>query len=465
MNVSDDVRRAYKSDSVHKTLVIEFPELSLTVPTDEVYSESMNLYESILESESIEFVGCISSKFEIQIRNTATYQKILKDKKIVATIYTEGTEEEPIPLFIGYVDSVKKEVGKNYVKIIAYDALYKCGKIEVADWYKRLTFPTTLGVLRRSLLNHIGLDFVESDLPNDSIVIKKQYNPESLQSLAVIKSICQINGCFGIVNRYGLFEFRYLRQTLNAIYPSITLFPSNYIFPSGTNESPYGHSETFQYYRTVEHQDFEVKPVNRITIRESETDTGVTYGSGENNYIIQANMFAYKLSKSVLKKVAENIYYKIASISYYPFVSVNNGIPYAECGVDSLSFLYQDLHSGSVSSNSNDPIPMQSMDCYIFSRHLSGIQALKDSFDAKGEEYQTEFVTDVNARLRTIQSAYDSKFEDIDTQFDDINSEFDDVWEAIEGGGNFNIVSTNLIPSSPLPNTLYCIQGEIITIR
>ena len=455
MEVPSYVKKDYKDDSITKTLVIEFPDLSLTVPTEEVYSESMRLYESILEHESIEFVGCIASKFEVQIRNTATYQKVLKGQRIVASIYTENTENYPIPLFHGIVDECKKEINKQYVKITAYDELYTKGNIDVSSWYKNLHFPITLGNLRTSLLSTMGLTCVECTLPNDNVSISKQYNPESLQSLVVLKSICQINGCFGIINRDGLFEFRFLEQTLNAIYPSINLIPSSGTYPGGESESPYEDAEIMSYYRTLEYQDFDVKPVDKITIRQKENDKGVTYGSGDNNYIIQANMFTYKLSNTTLKTVAKNIYSKVGAISYSPYQSVSNGLPYAECGKNAVAFYY--------SPGSQEPT--QNKDFYIFNRELTGIQALKDNYESKGEEYQNEFITDINSRVRTIQSSQNEETIEYDDKFDAIDSEFTDVWNAIESGGNFNIVSTNGVPSSPLPNTLYCIQGEIISVR
>ena len=415
MQVPDIVRYDYKNDSIQKTLVLLFPNLGLIIPEDEVYSESLRLYESILESDSIEFVGCISSKFEVQIRNTATYQRILKGQPILAYIYTENTTEYPIPLFHGIVDEAKKETGKQYIKITAYDELYTKGNIEVANWYKNLSFPITLGALRRSLLSYINLAYVNDDLPNDNVVINKQYDPETLQSLVVLKSICQINGCFGIINRNGLFEFRYLKQTVNAVYPSLNIFPSPNLFPGGSMESPYTNAEVMGYYRLVEYQDFEVKPVDKVTIRQSESEAGITYGNGTNNYIIQANMFTYKLDESVLRQIAAEIYQKVQNITYYPYLSNNNGLPYAECGVDAVSFYYVEGEE------------TQNKDFYIFNRQLSGIQALKDNFESKGEEYQNEFITDINARLQTIQSStsnYDSKFTEYDSNWDNLYDTF-----------------------------------------
>ena len=411
MNVTPEQRLAYKSDSIHKTLYIRFPDIGLTLDDNtQVFQESMQLKESILEKESIEFVGCISSVFSIQLYGVTAK---LKGQKIEVKIKTDDTEY--IPIFHGIVDECKKEPGKNYIKITAYDELYTKGNIDVANWYKNLTFPITLGVLRRSLLSYINLAYVDSDLPNDNVVINKQYNPETLQSLVVLKSLCQINGCFGIINRDGLFEFRYLKQTVNAVFPSIHLFPSTNLFPGGSSQSPYANAEIMGYYRLVEYQDFEVKPVDKVTIRQKEDDPGVTFGSGENNYIIQANMFTYGLSNEVLAQIAQEVYFKVQNITYYPYISNNNGLPYAECGVDAVSFYYV---QGEETYNK---------DFYIFNRELTGIQALKDNFESKGEEYQNEFITDINARLQTIQadtSKYDAKFDDYDLKWDDFYDTF-----------------------------------------
>lgn len=411
MNVTPEQRLAYKSDSIHKTLYIRFPDIDLTLDDNtQVFQESMQLKESILEKESIEFVGCIASVFSIQLYGVTAK---LKGQKIEVKIKAADTDY--IPLFHGIVDECKKEPGKNYIKITAYDELYTKGNIDVASWYKNLSFPITLGTLRRSLLSRIGLQYVDSNLPNDNVVINKQYNPETLQSLVVLKSLCQINGCFGIINRDGLFEFRYLKQTVNAVYPSIHLFPSTNLFPGGSSQSPYANAEIMGYYRMVEYQDFEVKPVDKVTIRQKEDDPGITFGSGENNYIIQANMFTYGLSNEVLAQIAQEVYFKVQNITYYPYISNNNGLPYAECGVDAVSFYYV---QGEETYNK---------DFYIFNREITGIQALKDNFESKGEEYQNEFVTDINARLQTIQadtSKYDSKFDDYDIKFDDIYDTF-----------------------------------------
>ena len=316
MNVSNNVKKQYHSTSIHKNLLLYFPELDLEIKNSQIYEESMYLRESIFDKKSIEFVGCISSVFMIDVNGL---QDDIKGKKIIVSVTTDETMDEPIRLFSGIVDSAVRQDNKRIKKITAYDCLYTKGNIDVAAWYKSLTFPITLKNLRNSLFNYIGLEQVETNLPNDGVTIKKWYDPNTLQALAVIKAICQINGAFGIINREGKFEYRILGDIKQTAYPSVTLFPSKNLFPANPNIAIAAASrlasdigaEYFSFYRRVDYEEFEVKVIDKVTVRQSDDDPGVTYGSGTNNYIVQGNIFAYGLSKQDLTAIAKNIYNSI----------------------------------------------------------------------------------------------------------------------------------------------------------
>lgn len=459
MNISSETKKVYKSDNAHKTLLVTFPDLDLALDVANICADSMTLRESILESNSIEFVGCISSVFELQIYGI--YEK-LKGERIEVSIQADNTE--PIPLFQGIVDSAKMQTNKRYKKITAYDVLYTKGNTEVSAWYNSLSFPITLRDLRNSLFSYIGITQVEIELPNDNISIKKQYDPKSLKALNVIKAICQINGAFGIINREGIFEYRILAESIvAATYPSTVLFPSTGLYPINPISQISSvaateiKAESFAYYKTVDYEEYEVKPVDKLTIRQNEDDKGVTYGSGTNNYIIQGNMFTYKLAKDVLAVIAENIYKNIQGISYHPFTSVNNGLPWIECGADAVSYYVNDYYPG-IERNTNEPAQKS---FYVFSRELSGIQALRDSYNAEGEEYQTEFITDLQTQIDTIKQNISK---DVDSKIEDYTYSKDEIDSMISesGGGTVNIISVDVLPANPDSNTIYLIRGEVI---
>lgn len=473
MVVSGNVKNAYHKDTVTKYVSLSFPEIGKEVFGEDIYNESLRLSEKLIDKQSMEFVGCIASMFKISVHGL-NYD--IKGKKITVRIWTDGTEEEPVTLFNGIVDSAVSQSNKWNKEITAYDELYTLGNTEVAAWYKSLTFPITLKNLRDSLFAYIGLEQVETNLPNDSVTIKKQYDPNTLQALAVIKAICQINGAFGIVNREGKFEYRILGKIKQTTYPSVTLFPSNNLFPADPDVAASSASriadeinaEYFSFYRRVDYEEFEVKVIDKVTVRQSEDDQGVTYGSGANNYIVQGNIFAYGLSNQELTAIAKNIYNSIGGFSYYPFQSENNGLPFIECGVDAVSYYVVNWEKtmGGQKARSGD-IVYEQRPFYVLNRELSSIQALKDSYSAKGEEYQSEFVTDLQTQIDLIkknQGADKSYVENYVGNYTYDKGTIDDMFANFDPGtgGGFNVESVAALPSNPDPNTIYLIQGVVV---
>lgn len=468
MDVSNEVKMAYHNNSIHRQLTVYFPELQLTVSHKNIYMDSMTLSEAILKKKSIEFVGCISSKFSIQVNGL--YSDI-KGKKIEVSICTDNTTENPIPLFHGIVDSAVRQSNKNVKKITAYDQLYTKGNTDVSSWYNSLTFPITLKDFRDSLFSYLGMEQIEAELPNDAVSIEKKYDPKSLKALNVIKALCQINGAFGIINRQDKFEYRILDNLSDTYaFPSVTLFPSTSLFPASpavvATAVDEAETEAFSFYKKVDYEEYEVKPVDRLTIRQSENDTGVSYGSGTNNYIIQGNMFTLGKSAAELTEIAKKIYWNVMGIYYHPFTSDNNGLPYIECGLDAVSYEMVDFQPEAVTMGLSDSgVSTTTRNFYVFSRELSGIQALRDSYSANGEEYQTEFVTDLQTQIDTIKVNVkeEVKNEIDDYDFSDKFSDFtyNKGYLDTQFQGQLKVLSVAALPASPESNTIYLIQGEV----
>ncbi len=460
MKVSEKVAADYKDNSITKYATLHFPEIGVDVGMKQIHFESMSLSESLIERKSIEFVGCIASKFKIKVNGL---KEDVKGKKIVVEMTTENAQDEPISLFTGIVDSAVKQSNKQIKEITAYDELYTKGNTEVASWYKSLIFPITLKNLRDSLFNYIGLTQVETDLPNDNVSINRQYDPNTLQALSVIKAVCQINGAFGILNREGKFEYRILSKPIS----EGTYLPLFLPFHLGTGPQNSAEIETekFGFYKKVNYEEFEVKPVDKLTIRQTENDAGVTYGTGKNNYIIQGNMFTYGLSKDVLLTVAKNIYGNVQGFSYYPFTSDNNGLPFLECGLDVVSYAMID-YEATYEAQEKDPsagIVYKQQAFYILNREMSGIQNLRDSYGAEGEEYQTEFITDLQTQIDVLKR---NQRADVQQQIEDYTysyDEIDDMFAQFEpsGGGGLNVESVSELPTIQNDNTIYLIQGEV----
>lgn len=381
LNVSQAVKTAYANPSSEKQLIVYFPEIDVTVDPNTIYSESFSLSEVIMDSDSIEFVGCNPSKIQVQIQD---FGIDVKGRKIQISVITSDTEQEPVPLFEGIVDEVTQQSNKRIKEIVAYDILYTKGNTDIAQWYIS-KFSTdwqdgvTIGDFRAALFTYLDIEVEDITLVNDDIIFYKQYSPVNLKALDVIKYTCQINGAFGIINREGKFEFRILS-------PIISLTPVHVGF-----------------YKEIDYQEFTVKPVDKLTIRQSDLEEGVTVGTGVNNYIVQGNFFTLNLEPDILEGIAANLYPVIEGIAYRPYKVTQVAYPWLECG-DVVEY---DVYDFEASQTQGEDV-YTAMQFYIFERYIKGIQAFRDEYEAQGEEYQTVFITNINAQIDTLRDQIES---------------------------------------------------------
>ena len=371
INVSALTKSEYKGNSTHKELRIEFPALEIELDNSLIEYETMELTEMLCDSDSIEFVGCISSKFIIQLRS------LTEDVKgQYMEVYVKIGVTDEIPLFKGYVDSIELTGTKRQKKITAYDILHTWQQTDIADWYKELDYPIVLGDFRDELFEELGVEQVETTLPLDDFSIGRMYDPTKLCALDIIKSLCQVNGVFGRINREGKFE---------------------YVVPSSGGSESVGVK-----YKEAKYQEFTVKPVNKLTVKYRDVE-GV-YGSGDNNYIIQNNIFLKGFDEATLQSVAVAVYPNVAGFVYRPFSADINGLPYLEC-IDSVTMDVEDIET----------YDKHELTFRILQRTIKGVQALRDTIEAEGDEKQKEFVSDINVQMEELDSIVEEIIDDIDS--------------------------------------------------
>ena len=470
LNVSNATKQIYLQDSIHKSYRVYFPELAIEVTNERIVKESLSITESLSSGSSIEFVGCISSSLRIKLYNV---QDNVKGKKI--EVYVTAGETEEIPIFKGIVDTVTIQAEHAFKEITAYDLMYTTGLKDVAAWYNNLSYPTTLGAIRHGLESLLQLNVdLGVTLVNDSIVIpEKQYeNVKALKAITILKSICQVNGVFGCIRRTdGYLEYRSLGGAYDPaiLGDDFDLGDDTYLSSDQIGRTGYF---TFNFYKDAEYQEYEVKPVQRVQIRASEEDLGVTVGPAQGNkYIIQGNIFTYGLETSVLQTVARNILSKIGSVSFHPCNIKTIGLPFLEPG-DVISYPIRRMFIGDGSYNVNTFI--------VLERTLSGDQILNDLYIAEGDEYQKEFITDIQAQLNTLKTNVPNLGKDYYTadEIDDMVGDVydtleDDYYDAdeidtdfagLESPTGFNVVSCYTLPARLEPDTIYLIQGGVIVI-
>lgn len=469
LKVSDNVKSAYIYNEEKRHIVVSFPEISVTLKESQIQAESLELEESLLEQNSIEFIGCISSCAKISI---ASIPQKLKNKKIVISIYTDNTQTEPVPLFTGYVADDKRTSNKRLRNIVAYDAIYSLTDYDVTDWFNtQVTLlesgkTVTIKQLRARLFQHIGITQKKATLANDGFSIKKLTNmvkgeetdteeEEKIYALDLIKAICQINGVFGIIGRDGKFVYRRLgvdNENDNGAYPGVDENGGLYLpfIPGVGSVDTLTDATHYASYRSVSYEDYEVKGIQRVYVRQDDKSKAGYAGTDKKyRYYVQGNRFTLGTTKEDRNGIAERIYQKVKGVTYTPFTASCVGLPYIEVG-DPVSFYVYDFEESD--KQGKDVYTMKSF--YVLSRTLKGIQSMIDTLSAQGEEKQRRFVSDLG--IREDVSTAELK-EQVDKNTDDISSQGNRISELETGGWNFVMVDAK--PTSPAPKTIYFVKG------
>jgi hypothetical protein len=360
LNIIDDFKLLYKQKDIHKSLVISFPSIGLTINNKKIVSESFELSESLCSDDmSLVFGSCEGTKVKFTVAD------ISNDLTGLEFNITQLIGDYQMPLGTYVVFSCEKQDDKRFKNIVAFDHMSKADT-DVSEWYKALAFPLTLKQFRESLLNHLGIQEETRTLPNDNMTVQMTIEPSTLRGRMVLEACEVINGCFGHMNRYNKFAHIFLNPNYG-LYPSETLYPSDNLYPE------YGAEALGKaYYRQVKFEEYTVKTIDTLLIRQEDGDIGCMVGEGGNTYIIEDDFLLYGKSTAELQTIATNIYNCICNIPYRPFVSVNTGLPYVELG---------------------DPIGFEQNDyiiSFVMQRTLSGIQKLVDKYSASGTEEVTQ---------------------------------------------------------------------------
>lgn len=203
--------------------------------------------------------------------------------------------------------------------------------------------------------------------------------PSKLSGKTVVTAICEINGCFGHIGRDGRMQYIFLKEMVEGLYPADTLYPRDDLFPADAmNVEQISKSN----YITAKYEDYTTARINKLQIRQEEDDIGAIHGTGNNGYIVQDNFLVYGKSSEELQTIAANLYSVICKVWYRPAHVEAKGNPCLEVG-DGIKVhtTYTVIYS------------------YILQRTLKGIQSLRDTYDAEGEQYQSEDVNSVHESI------------------------------------------------------------------
>lgn len=412
IDITDEQKKVFYEAGYFFDYRMHFPDLDLTIDTDTLHSEAVTIKESICDDEELTLGGCIAFSCEFEVSEIIQHDLSKRSFDVTLEVHDEaGNTILEIPMGCYKVYSAEMVDDKDYKKIVAYDALYDASA-DVSDWYEGL-FPvislnavtktddngteitalvknygtTTLKAMRESLLQHLGILYEEQSLVNDDMIVSKSLQPsgDNCTGLMMLKWMCEIHGGFGRMNRNGRFEVTTLQSS--GLYPDEDRYPDVDLYPENGNTSSVAlgvsDEEPRAEYITAKFEEYMTKYITGINVRTEDDDVGCTVGTAENPYIISGNALLFGKTAAELKPIAENILNVIKDIIYRPNTTELIGLPYVEVG-DVYSVEKEDV-----------------VESYVLSRTLSGIQMLRDTYEAKGSETRSNNVSDSSELIRT----------------------------------------------------------------
>lgn len=337
-----DYNTLFQQDSLDKQLTIT-SDSGVVITDSEIHENEFSLEESLCSAQQLKFGTCESSKVKFKIFYT---ESSLFDEWL--TIKTSIDGEEPFQIGRYKVKSDTPTSDRSYRDIVAYDAMHDILTTDIAEWYNTI-FPgdntrVTVKEFRDSFFEYLGVTQETVTLPQDGIYLQKTVDPIELAGSYIITSLCELNGCFGHIDRQGIFRYVFLEEITES---------------SGFIEI----AKTYQIDSS--YQDYVVQPIDKIKIRQNANDEGFVYGEGENQYLIEDNMLIYGYSDEQLATIASTLMNCIGNIYYRPSTVKIKGNLTIDVGQGiKVVTRYKTIYT------------------YVLQRTFSGVQALFDEFTA-----------------------------------------------------------------------------------
>lgn len=424
--VNSSLKEKYWDSSTDKQMVISVVGTNQKIDNSMLEIGTFSLEESLCSESELKFGACEANCVKFTARNTAGN---IIGKKISIEETIDGDSENPMPYGIFKVASDVPTADRTKRQITAHDAMYDIINTDVKSWYAGLSFPMTLKQFRNSFFAYLGIAQVETSLANDSMTVNKTIvatqtddssavtEESAISGKTVVTAICEINGCFGNINREGKFEYIFLKAITSALYPAEDLFPSDNLFPSDANtESMTGHYIAFDY------EDFQSKAITQLEIKTSEDNAGAIVGTAGNNYSITGNFLVSDKTGAELEQIANNLLPIMAKAEYTPIKSCTCvGNPCLTLG-EPIRF------------NTTREI----VETYLLQRTITGVQSKRDSISAQGTQTHSAKVNSIRDKIESVQrrtSKLERNADHLLSEYEDLekntSSKFDQTADAI----------------------------------
>lgn len=195
---------------------------------------------------------------------------------------------------------------RNSYKVTAYDTMSKLDA-DFSGWLRanQAQFPKTIWQLVQLACQRAGVTLASSSLPINGSSSVQAFYADDLTCRQIISWAAEAAGCYAHMNADGKLQF--LTYTDKRSTAKIT--------PDGASNS------TAYYADSLSYEDYTVKAIEKVQIRQSDSDVGVIYPdstTATNTYAVQGNLLLTTGTEANLKTVVQNLYNVLKNVTYTP---------------------------------------------------------------------------------------------------------------------------------------------------
>ena len=195
---------------------------------------------------------------------------------------------------------------RNSYKITAYDTMSKLDA-DFSGWLRanQAQFPKTIWQLVQLACQRAGVTLASSSLPINGSYSVQAFYADDLTCRQIISWAAEAAGCYAHMNADGKLQF--LTYTDKRSTVKLT--------PDGASNS------TAYYADSLSYEDYTVKAIEKVQIRQSDSDVGVIYPdstTATNTYAVQGNLLLTTGTEANLKSVVQNLYNVLKNVTYTP---------------------------------------------------------------------------------------------------------------------------------------------------
>lgn len=195
---------------------------------------------------------------------------------------------------------------RNSYKVTAYDTMSKLDA-DFSGWLRanQAQFPKTIWQLVQLACQRAGVTLASSSLPINGSYSVQAFYADDLTCRQIISWAAEAAGCYAHMNADGKLQFLTYADKRSTVK----------ITPDGASSS------TAYYADSLSYEDYTVKAIEKVQIRQSDSDVGVIYPdstTATNTYAVQGNLLLTTGTEANLKSVVQNLYNVLKNVTYTP---------------------------------------------------------------------------------------------------------------------------------------------------